>query len=176
MAELIFTLTVIFVAYVVFKVTDDKKTSPEAEHVPEAKQVDAEPEESRPVIAETSSQAVEPQPIPAPVAEKRAVKPARAKAAGSKAAAVKTEPVKEPETKQEVSKAPTVGDTLKNPKTGEVAKMPGNYNFAKRWIKDALVEEGLLEKVYKNTELDEATNAKIQAALLQLKALDKYKE
>jgi len=65
-------------------------------------------------------------------------------------------------------------DSLKNPKTGEVAKIPASYAFAKRWIKDALVEEGLLDKVYKNNELDDAANAKIQAALQQLKGMSKY--
>jgi hypothetical protein len=55
-----------------------------------------------------------------------------------------------------------------------VAKLPGNYAFAKRWIKEALVEEGLLDKIYKNNELDSATNAKISDALQQLKTLEKY--
>lgn len=68
----------------------------------------------------------------------------------------------------------TIADSLKNPKTGEISKVPANYAFAKRWIKDALVEEGLLDKVYKNNELNEASTAKIQTALQQLKALDKY--
>ena len=64
---------------------------------------------------------------------------------------------------------------LRNPKTGEVSKVPSNYRFSKRWIKDAMVEEGLLEKVYKNNELDEAVEEKIKAALLKLEALEKYK-
>ena len=68
----------------------------------------------------------------------------------------------------------TAADSLKNPKTGEIAKFPSNYNFAKRWLKDALVEEGLLDKIYKSAELDDETNEKIHSALLQLKALDKY--
>ena len=65
-------------------------------------------------------------------------------------------------------------DNLKNPKTGEIAKLPTSYAFAKRWIKDALVEEGLLDKVYKNNELDTEIQTKIQAALQQLKAMPKY--
>ncbi len=63
---------------------------------------------------------------------------------------------------------------VKNPKTGEFAKIPANYAFAKRWIKEALVSEGLLDRVYKNSELDEATNAKIHLALEHLKSLEKY--
>ncbi len=73
-------------------------------------------------------------------------------------------------------KSPTkvVADSLKNPETGEVVKVPNNYRFAKRWIKEALVAEGLLEKIYKNNELDEEVAGKIKVALEQLKALEKY--
>nr|WP_305909532.1 hypothetical protein [Methylomarinum sp. Ch1-1]MDP4522451.1 hypothetical protein [Methylomarinum sp. Ch1-1] len=65
-------------------------------------------------------------------------------------------------------------DSVKNPETGEVAKIPNNYRFTKRWVKEALVNEGLLDKIYKNNELDDATNAKIKTALDKLKAMDKY--
>ena len=65
-------------------------------------------------------------------------------------------------------------DEIKNPATGEISKIPNNYRFGKRWIKDALVAEGLLDKVYKNNELDDATNVKVQAALATLKTLEKY--
>ncbi|MBS4052168.1 MAG: hypothetical protein KGZ69_13305, partial [Methylomonas sp.] len=101
---------------------------------------------------------------PAPVAAKPAAKtPAKATAAKANKAA--------PTPK---TKAAAATDSLKNPKTGEVAKLPGNYAFAKRWIKEALVEEGLLDKIYKNNELDDDTTAKIQAALQELKGLKKY--
>lgn len=65
-------------------------------------------------------------------------------------------------------------DEIKNPKTGEVSKIPNNYRFGKRWIKEALVAEGLLSKVYKNNELDDAANEKVHAALVALKAMEKY--
>lgn len=65
-------------------------------------------------------------------------------------------------------------DSLRNPKTGEITKVTNNYAFLKRWIKDALVEEGLLEKIYKNNELDSDTQTKIHEALQQLKAMPKY--
>jgi hypothetical protein len=68
-----------------------------------------------------------------------------------------------------------LGGELKNPKTGEVAKIPNNYRFGKYWIKEALVAEGLLDRVYKNNELDNVTNAKVQAAMAALKNIDKYK-
>ena len=64
---------------------------------------------------------------------------------------------------------------LKDPASGEVVNMPNNYRFAKRWIKEALVKEGLLDKVYKNTELDDKTNAKIKRALTKLAKMDQYK-
>lgn len=104
-----------------------------------------------------SEEVVPPAPAPAPApAIEPVAKTAKSKAAPAKAA----------------STTPT--DSLKNPKTGEIAKLPGNYAFAKRWIKDALVEEGLLDKVYKNNELSTEVQAQIQEALQQLKAMPKY--
>ncbi|MGY6214349.1 hypothetical protein ACW73L_04225 [Methylolobus aquaticus] len=64
---------------------------------------------------------------------------------------------------------------LRNPLTGETAPVPNNYRFAKRWIKQAMVEEGLLDKVYGNTDLDEPNAAKVKAALMQFKDLPKYR-
>lgn len=75
-----------------------------------------------------------------------------------------------------VEKVTTEGsDELKNPKTGEISKIPNNYRFGKRWIKDALVSEGLLDKVYKNNELTDEVNVRIQAALSSLAKMDQYK-
>ncbi|MFI3138415.1 MAG: hypothetical protein QX197_16710 [Methylococcaceae bacterium] len=68
-----------------------------------------------------------------------------------------------------------IGDELKNPATGEVSKIPNNYRFGKRWIKEALVVEGLLDKVYKNNELNDTINAKAQTAMATLATMDKYK-
>ncbi len=63
----------------------------------------------------------------------------------------------------------------RNPETGEEARIPPSYPFAKRWIKDALVKEGLLDKIYKNVDLEnDAAKKKVADALEQLKALDKY--
>lgn len=63
---------------------------------------------------------------------------------------------------------------LRNPSTGETASVPGNYRFAKRWIKEALVAEGLLDKVYSSAELDAAASEKVKAALSQFRTLAKY--
>lgn len=90
-------------------------------------------------------------------------------------------PVEAPKTPEKTPAGPIIAavaakssDELKNPKTGEISKIPNNYRFGKRWIKDALVAEGLLDKVYKNNELDDATNDKAQAALMILKKMEKY--
>lgn len=69
----------------------------------------------------------------------------------------------------------TVKKGLRDPKTGEIATTYSNYRFTKRWIKDALVAEGLLDKVYKNNELDPAIEVIIKEALVKLEAMDKYK-
>lgn len=156
MAELLFIATTIFVAYVVFVVLGGKKEVPEP------------PKAEAPKL-EAAKPAPLPEPAAPPAAAKTAEKPAKPTPAKPAAkTASKAAPAKA------AAKPPANVDSLKNPKTGEVAKFPASYSFAKRWIKDALVEEGLLDKVYKNNELDEATNAKIQAALQQLRTMEKY--
>lgn len=160
MAELLFIATTIFVAYVIFVVMGGKKDKPEP--------IKTETPKVEPPV----QQAVQAEQAPPPAAVKTTSKPAPAKASSPKPTAAK--PAKTAASKTAVSKSAAASDSLKNPKTGEVAKIPASYAFAKRWIKDALVEEGLLDKVYKNNELDDAANAKIQTALQQLKSLDKY--
>jgi len=64
---------------------------------------------------------------------------------------------------------------LKNPNTDEVATTYSNYRFTKRWIKEALVAEGLVDKVYKNDELNAELETKIKSAVLKLEANDKYR-
>jgi hypothetical protein len=63
---------------------------------------------------------------------------------------------------------------LKNPATGEIAPLPADYRFAKKWIKDALVSEGLLDRIYKNSDLDRKNRTRIREALERLKAMPKY--
>jgi hypothetical protein len=63
---------------------------------------------------------------------------------------------------------------LKNPTTGEIAPLPADYRFAKKWIKDALVSEGLLDRIYKNSELDRKNRTRIREALERLRAMPKY--
>ena len=74
------------------------------------------------------------------------------------------------------AKAKTKVDSgsLRHPETGEVAKIASSYRMCKRWIKDALVTEGLLEKVYKTNEIDDAAKVKIDKALVKLAKMEKY--
>lgn len=109
------------------------------------------------------------------VAKKKAAvkaKPTAKKAAASTAKKTKPAPKKAAASTKSKSTAET--HQLKNPATGEVVTIPGSYRFVKRWIKDALVEEGLLDKVYKNNELTDAANKKIKTALNKIKAIKKY--
>lgn len=85
-----------------------------------------------------------------------------------------TEP-EQPLVKPTATKANHQKKGLKNPATGEVVSNYSNYTFAKRWIKEALVSEGLLDKIYKNNELTPEIEANIKSAIAQLAAMDKYK-
>lgn len=165
MAELLFIATTVFVAYVLFSVIGNDKQNQDTQNQPDEVKPDIAEKAAKP--SEITAPSPKPVPAPAPAVAKVEAKPEKSskKPTASKAKAA-------PAKKAEPAKA--ASDSLKNPATGEVAKVPSNYAFAKRWIKEALVEEGLLEKVYKNNELDTEATAKIQAALEQLKAMDKY--
>jgi len=143
MTEVLFTLTTIFVAYVVYTIVNEQKMAAKpAEH--EVPKVQAVVENIKP-------------------------KPVAAKIAAKKESPVT---VKKPA-------APVIPNAgkggVRNPKTGEIATVTNNYRFTKRWIKEALVSEGLLDKVYKNNELDTATEAVIKTALLKLESMDEYR-
>jgi hypothetical protein len=71
-------------------------------------------------------------------------------------------------------KLATTKKGLKNPETGEIATSYANYRFTKRWIKDALVKESLLDKIYKNNELNADVEAKIKKAIEQLENIERY--
>jgi len=92
----------------------------------------------------------------------------------------KTKPVQPVKSKPKVNKlaAPKIElrtVVMKNPATGEEVKVSSNYRMVKRWVKEALVEEGLLEKIYKNNELDDSAKVIVAEALSIIKAMDKYK-
>ena len=146
MSEALFVLTIIFVAYVVYKTVNEQKETSNPTVT-----------KAKPEVPNVASN----QPMPETVAKKISptiIKPATIK---------KTTPTIAPWNK--------VKKGLRDPKTGEVATSYSNYRFTKRWIKDALVTEGLIEKVYKNNELDTAIEAAIKDALVKLEAIDKYK-
>jgi hypothetical protein len=80
--------------------------------------------------------------------------------------------IEKPVTK--TTKVATVKTGLKNPQTGEIATSYANYRFMKRWIKEALVAENLLEKVYKNNELTPEIEIIIKEAISRLESLENY--
>jgi len=155
MAELLFIATTIFVAYVLFEALGKKTDTSEPE------QPAANPVTEPKTVSVTEKTNTPPPAAAKPTSKTSTPKPTKPKPKAKKAPADKPN-----------ASAPAT--TLKNPKTGEVAKLPSNYAFAKRWIKEALVEEGLLDKIYKNNELDPAATAKIKDALEQLMAMEKY--
>jgi len=161
MSEVFFILTVIYVAYVVYAVVDDKDSAAPSKKA-------ANPG------AVAFKQSTAPQ-KPAVVAEKKAEEPTPA----VKPAEVKVEPaIEAPKPKINKLATPKIElrtVVMKNPETGEEAKVATNYRMVKRWVKEALVTEDLLDKVYKNTELDDAAKITVAKALSIIKAMDKYK-
>lgn len=160
MSEVLFILTTIYVAYVVYKVADNAKVEKRV-NKPAVVETIITPSGSIP-IAEAAVAIVE---EVAPAVE-----------AAVTAAVIESAPVAEVKTeeKAEQVKAAPVSSNLRDPKTGEAAKVTNNYRGLKRWLKEALVAEGLLEKVYSNSELNDDTNAKIKVALEAIKAMSKY--
>ncbi len=149
MTELVYLIIAIFVAYVIVGVVSEKKstatTSTDSQKKPEKPVVAAKP--ARPRSAPKTKK----------VADVKSV------------AAVANQP--EPATaRQDAGKR-----GLKDPKTGEVATAYSNYRFTKRWIKEALVAEKLLDKIYKNDELTADIEVKIKSAVIKLENIDKYR-
>jgi len=170
MTEGLFILTTIFVAYVVYVIIGEQKTTtkskasaikPEVRAAAEQPKPIATVAKENPVSAKTVTPKTEASIIAAP---KENVKPAVTKSTSVKPATTK---------KTATSAVKSAG--LKDPKTGDIATTYSNYRFTKRWIKEALVTEGFLEKVYTNNELNAETDAKIKEAIGKLEAIDTYK-
>lgn len=193
MTEGLFILTTIFVAYIVYTIIGEQKATAKS-HAPAAATEQAKPQAA---VSTEKPAAAKPAAPKAAVTKTEQPKTAASKAAAPKAAATKAEPPKPAATKATAPKAPAKPATtktapakpaaakkapavavksagLKDPKTGEVTTAYSNYRFTKRWIKDALVEEGLLEKVYAGKELDAEAEAKIKEAIGKLEAMKKY--
>jgi hypothetical protein len=143
MTEILFTLTTIFVAYVIYSIVNDPKAPPSP----------VKPETPIPAVTESEQPAIVQQ-------EARPIVVAPKESAILKTVMVK--PV-----------APK--GSVKDPNTGDIATVTNNYRFTKRWIKEALVTEGLLSKIYKNNELDANTEGDIKTALMALAEMDKYR-
>ena len=145
MTEVLFILVAIIVAYVIYVIVSEQKTT-STSAVSQAKPVEA--------VKQSTPQS-------APKIEKVAAVKSVASA------------TRKPEPASATQHAGKRG--LKNPNTDEVATTYSNYRFTKRWIKEALVAEGLLDKVYKNDELNAEIEATIKGAVVKLEALDKYR-
>jgi hypothetical protein len=146
MSETLFILTIIFVAYVVYVAVDEHKATSKSAS-----------QKVKPEVQKVDTE----QQVPEVVTK------------NSKSTIIKSATIKKPT--PAATAVNTVKKGLRDPKTGEVATTYSNYRFTKRWIKDALVTEGLLDKVYKNNELDAAIEATIKDAIVKLEAMDKYK-
>lgn len=153
MTEIFFTLTTIYIAYVVYSIVNEQKVPVDVLH----------PELQTPVVNEPTK--VEPK---SEIKVEKKAKPSTAvKKAAPKVQSVTAKP--------EVLAAVVSKGNVRDPKTGEVATVGNNYRFTKRWIKEALVAEGLLDKVYKNNELDTAAEVAIKIALASFAELEKYR-
>jgi outer membrane biosynthesis protein TonB len=182
MFEVLFFLTALYLGYVAKEayqaVAREEKGEPVFEEKPKpapAPKVVAKaaetPKPAAPAAKVAAAPKAAPAPKPAPAAKPKAEAPkkpaAPVKAAAPKAAA------KPKATKASESKV-VLADDLKNPETGEITPAPANYRFAKKWIKDALVEEKLLDRVYKPNELDDAASTKVKEAIDKLRGMKKY--
>ena len=146
--ELLFGLTMIFVGWVVFEVYKTVSSSDEGHQTH---------------ITPVSKQ------------EEKPAKPAAATA--PKAAAAKPKATPEPAPAPAVAESAATEEktvTLRDPASGDTTAVPSNYRFAKKWIKEAMVAEGLLPKVYKNSELKGDLNSQAKAALEKFKDIKKY--
>jgi len=164
MAEVLFVLLTIYVVYVVQSVFSKKE--PKTEEKPVKKAV-----VSAEIVSDKEQKVVVAQAKPA------TKKVAPVKRVATKTTAVKAKPASKPKAKAKPKakeKTAVVSGSLRNPETGDVDKIATSYRMTKRWIKDALVTEGLLPKVYKTTELDDATKLKAKKAIDKLSKMDKY--
>ena len=149
MTDVLFIFIASVVAYVIYVIVTEQKTT--ASHEPVTQ---AEPEKPMVAVKKTT---------PRSVPKKKEVLEIKPVAAATP----------KPETLALPKDAGKKG--LKDPKNGDVATTYSNYRFTKRWIKEALVTEGLLDKVYKNDELNAELEATIKSAVLKLEALDNYR-
>lgn len=196
MTEGLFVLTIIFVAYIVYVTINDNKKSSKSETqkakdvtpIVTLKQSTPEPIKAKTIATVITATQPAKKTTKPPVTKQTVVEPIKAKTpttvatktVGKPIVAKATTPsVAKPQQTTVATKAAAIQITekkgLRNPLTEEVTTSYSNYRFTKRWIKDALVLEGLVSKVYSNTELNAAIETTIKNALVKLEAIDKYK-
>jgi hypothetical protein len=179
MTELLFGLTVIFVGYVIYEVfrtvSETYGGSPPARPAPRRIE-DASTDLAAAPASEPAASSIPAEEPPAP----GAAPAARSRRAGGRRSETPAEepapsaPAAAPTAAASATESAERGLYLRNPADGEVAPAPTNYRFAKKWIKDALVAEGLLDRVYKPNELDDAASRKVKDALEKFRHLEKY--
>ena len=180
MFEFLFFVTAVYMAYVAYEAYQAVGRAEKGE--PIFKSRPAVPQKATVAPAAAAKTAT-----PAPVAAKAAPKaaaPAAKPAPATKTKATAKTPAKPaaktPAAKPAAAPAPAAAEPVKltdefrNPATGELSPVPANYRFAKKWIKDALVSEKLLDRVYKPNELDDAASKKVKEAIEKLRAIKKY--
>ena len=196
MTEGLFVLTIIFVAYIVYVTINDNKKSSKSETqkakdvtpIVTLKQSTPEPSKVKTIAPAITAAKPAKKTTKPPVTKKTVVEPIKPKTPTAVATKTVGKPVVAKATTPSVEKAQqttiatkatatqiTEKKGLRNPLTGELTTSYSNYRFTKRWIKDALVLEGLVSKVYSNTELNAAIETTIKSALVKLEAIDKYK-
>ncbi len=153
MAEILFILVTVYAVYVVQSVITGKKTKQ-----PEKNSVKKPQTETK--VADNTKKSVSGK-------EKVVVKKDSVQRTKAKKAVGKKEKTIEKNTKM-----PT--GSLRDPVTGEEAVIANSYRMLRRWIKEALVKEGLVDKIYKTNELNSAAVEKINIAVGKLKRMDKY--
>ena len=159
MFELMFPVTIFFLVYVTYDAYQAVLRAERGESIFKPHPAPVTPVAASTLAAEAHSPVAAPKPVPARrVAAKSAPVPATAPANPAPS----------------VAAPKTLTDTLRNPATGETSPVPANYRFAKKWIKDALVSEKLLDRVYKPSELDDAASLKVKDAIDKLRAIKKY--
>ncbi len=148
MAEIMFILVILYSAYVIHSVVTCNQKNKAKEKATPASIIELK------TASKVETKKEEKAPIP-----KTAKPPRKA-------------PKKKAVSKQTKAKLPK--GSVRNPESGEITKIATSYRMTKRWIKEALVTEGLLDKVYKVSEIDTAATKKIDKALEKLQSLDKY--
>ena len=156
MSELLFILTIIYAAYVIY-LAKTKRDEVKQNELVETKVPVSVPEATG--KKEQSTMVEKVKPVVKKAKPKKSVKSVK-----------KPKPVK----KVKSEKVKVEKGSLRNPETGEIAKIATSYRMCKRWIKDALVTEDLVERIYKASEIDDALKAKLNKALEKLAKMDKY--